>query len=57
MVKNGLPVLGTIRITRFPELTFAEDKMMRKKGKGTFEEKERLIGNIYIRAIKWFDNR
>lgn len=30
---------------------------MKRKGKGTFAEKEIIIDTICIRTIKWFDNR
>ncbi|KAL7395119.1 hypothetical protein ABVT39_010479 [Epinephelus coioides] len=30
---------------------------MKKKGRGTFEEKEAAVDNVGIRAVKWYDNR
>lgn len=55
--KRGIGSLGTIRLNRFPGCSFNSDNQMKKKGRGTYEEKEAVIEGISIRAIKWFDNR
>lgn len=57
LAKKGFLALGTIRVNRFPELNFSNDKYLKKKGRGTFEEKTTTIDNVELRAVKWFDNR
>lgn len=53
----GIEALGTIRMNRFPGLQFENDSNMRKKGRGTFEEKGTIVDGKEIRALKWIDNR
>ncbi|XP_062870839.1 granulocyte colony-stimulating factor receptor-like [Trichomycterus rosablanca] len=49
--------VGTVRSKRLPNCTFTDDKTMKKKGRGTFEEKETKHDAVYLRAVKWYDNR
>ncbi|XP_046684702.1 piggyBac transposable element-derived protein 4-like [Homalodisca vitripennis] len=53
----GFQSLGTIRLGRFPGLLFSSDQEMKKKGRGSYEEKEATIDGVKIRAVKWLDNR
>jgi hypothetical protein len=55
--KRGLGAIGTIRLNRFSRCTLTADKDMKKKGRGSYEEKETTIENVIIRAIKWHDNK
>lgn len=57
LYKLGIPALGTIRPNRFPGLECSSDKEMKTMGRGSFEEKSHMAGDVEVRAIKWFDNR
>lgn len=57
LANMGIAALGTVRINRFPGLEFSSDKDMKKKGRGSVEEKVSEIDGIPIRAIKWYDNK
>ncbi|CAG0893907.1 unnamed protein product [Darwinula stevensoni] len=39
------------------ECNFSQDKDMKKKGRGTFEEEATIVDNIEVRSVKQFDNR
>ncbi|XP_051948260.1 piggyBac transposable element-derived protein 2-like [Xyrauchen texanus] len=55
--KMKIHSVGTVRSSRLPNCTFTEDKTMKKKGRGTFEEKETKFEGVNLRAVKWHDNR
>lgn len=57
LANNGIPALGTVRQNRLQGCTFTADGEMKKKGRGTFEEKQAVVEKVEIRAVKWFDNR
>ncbi|KAF2904348.1 hypothetical protein ILUMI_01806 [Ignelater luminosus] len=57
LYKRGIGAIGTIRLPRFPGCAFTSNANLKKKGRGTYEEKESAIENVNIRTIKWFDNR
>ena len=42
---------------RLPSCQFCSDTELKKKGRGTFEEKETTIDGTTVRAVKWYDNR
>ncbi|XP_062256971.1 piggyBac transposable element-derived protein 2-like [Platichthys flesus] len=54
---NGIPALGTVQQCRLPGCSFSTDTDMKKKGRGTFEEKRSVVDGVEIRAVKWFDHR
>lgn len=53
----GIGALGTIRTDRFPDLTFSHDSVMKKIGRGCYEEVKTSVNGHEVRAIKWLDNR
>lgn len=57
LAKEGIFALGTVRSNRLSGCRFSNDTDLRKKGRGTFEEKEVGFNGIDIRAVKWYDNR
>ncbi|KAJ8893532.1 hypothetical protein PR048_006130 [Dryococelus australis] len=57
LTKKGVGALDTVRLNKFRGLTFTADNEMKKKGRGTFEEKETTLRRIDVGAVKWFDNR
>lgn len=57
LANMGIGALGTIRLNRFRGLDFIPDKEMKKKGRGSYEEKEAIIEGVPLRAIKWYDNK
>ncbi|XP_058881426.1 piggyBac transposable element-derived protein 3-like [Acipenser ruthenus] len=54
--KQKIHSVGTVRQNCLAGCTFMNDKEM-KKGRGTFEEKETKHNGVYLRAVKWFNNR
>ena len=56
LANNGIPALGTVQQNCLQGCSFSADGEM-KKGRGTFEEKQTVVDNEEIRAVKWFDNR
>jgi hypothetical protein len=55
--KQGIACVGTVRGNRLPGCKLPEDKVMRKKGRGTMELQTATIQGVELRAVKWFDNR
>uniref|UniRef100_A0A673JYK2 PiggyBac transposable element-derived protein domain-containing protein n=1 Tax=Sinocyclocheilus rhinocerous TaxID=307959 RepID=A0A673JYK2_9TELE len=55
--RNMSHKLSTVIQSRLAGCTFMEDKQMKVKGRGTFEEKQTSDDNVTVRAVKWFDNR
>ncbi|KAK9977037.1 hypothetical protein ABG768_018858 [Culter alburnus] len=54
---RGIPALATVRQNRLRGCSFSEDKKLKKKGRGTFEEQQAVVDRVEVRAVKWFDNR
>uniref|UniRef100_A0A667WLN7 PiggyBac transposable element-derived protein domain-containing protein n=1 Tax=Myripristis murdjan TaxID=586833 RepID=A0A667WLN7_9TELE len=57
LANKGIPALGTVQQNRLHGCSFCSDTDMKKKGRGTFEEKKAVVDSAEIRAVKWFDNR
>lgn len=57
LAKDEIFAVGTVRSNRLPGCQFSTDAEFRKKGRGTFEEKEVSLDGVTIRAVKWYDNR
>ncbi|CAH2014285.1 unnamed protein product [Acanthoscelides obtectus] len=57
LYKDGIYSLGTVRKDRIHGLTFSSDNIMKKKGRGTYEEYEATIEDVKLFALKWFDNK
>ncbi|KAJ8891186.1 hypothetical protein PR048_010701 [Dryococelus australis] len=52
----GIGALSSIKINRYPGLSFSSDKEMKKRGRDCSEERETQVDGIDIREIKWYDN-
>uniref|UniRef100_A0A3B4D048 PiggyBac transposable element-derived protein domain-containing protein n=1 Tax=Pygocentrus nattereri TaxID=42514 RepID=A0A3B4D048_PYGNA len=57
MEKRKIHCVGTVKMNRLTGCRFSEDADMKKRGRGTFEEKETLLNGVPLRAVKWYDNR
>lgn len=55
--KMKIHSIGTVKSSRLPNCTFTDDKTMKGKGRGTFEEKETKHDGVNLRVVKWHDNR
>ncbi|KAL2085028.1 hypothetical protein ACEWY4_020546 [Coilia grayii] len=55
--KMKIHSVGTVRPSRLPNCTFSDDKIMKTKGRGAFEEKVTKHDGVSLRAVKWHDNR
>lgn len=49
--------VGTVQKSRLAGCTFLDDKAMRAKGRGTFQEKMTTQNGVNLWAVKWFDSR
>ena len=54
--KSAIYCLGTIRSNWLSGTKFPPDKKMKEDGRGSHVEKECVVDNTIIRAVKWFDN-
>ncbi|KAJ0064184.1 hypothetical protein NL108_001484 [Boleophthalmus pectinirostris] len=57
LANKGILALGAMKQSRLPGCNFSKDGVMKKKGRGSFEEKKVVIQSVEIRAVKWFNNR
>ena len=57
LAKSAIYCLGTVRSNRLSSINFPPDKMMKDDGRGSHVEKECVVDNTIIRAVKWFDNK
>lgn len=57
LFKNGLLPLGTVRLNRVPNSNMPSDKELKKRGRGSFEEKTAVIDDVKLSLISWFDNK
>lgn len=57
LAKWGIPSLGAMKQSHLPGCSFSSDSIMKKKGRGEFEEKKAVIENVEIRAVKWMNCR
>ena len=55
--KPGIACVGTVRANRLRGCKLPDDKVLRKKGRGAMALQTVTIDGVYLRAIKWFDNR
>ncbi len=53
----GIYSLGTIRSNRMGTCRMVSDNDLKKRGRGSYEEKEGTVDDTDIRIIKWSDNR
>lgn len=54
--KRKIHCVGTVRQNRLAGCSFSEDKAMKKKGRGAFEEKATSHDGVQLRAVKWHDS-
>ncbi|XP_046402676.1 piggyBac transposable element-derived protein 3-like [Ischnura elegans] len=55
--KKGVYSLGTVRCNRIPGCNLLPDKELKKRGRGSIDEKEATVDGVSVRVVKWFDNR
>ncbi|XP_071440054.1 piggyBac transposable element-derived protein 3-like [Hetaerina americana] len=55
--KKGVSSLGTVRCNRIPGCILLPDKELKKRGRGSIDEKEATVDGVSVRVVKWFDNR
>ena len=57
LAKSAIYCLGTVKNNRLSGINFPPDKKMKDDGRGSHVEKECVVDNTIIRAVKWFDNK
>ena len=57
LVKQGIWSLGTVRCNRLPQCNLLEDAILKKRGRGSFDEKVSSIDDVSFNAVRWFDNK
>ena len=57
LMKQGIGMVGTVRVYRLRNCRLSTDKILRQKGRGSTEIKICVSDNVELWAIKWFDNR
>ncbi|XP_043994869.1 chimeric ERCC6-PGBD3 protein-like isoform X2 [Gambusia affinis] len=57
LTDKGIPALGAVEQNGLQGCSFSTNLEMKKKGLGSFEEKRAAVGDLEIRAVKWFYNR
>lgn len=55
--KRKIHCISTVRANGLPGCSSSTDTDMKKKGRGTFEEKETMLNGVPLRVVKWYDNR
>ncbi|XP_051528345.1 piggyBac transposable element-derived protein 2-like [Myxocyprinus asiaticus] len=55
LLHRGIHYVGTARQVRLPNCNLADEKSLKKSGRGSFDL--RVEGNHNICVVKWFDNR
>lgn len=55
--QQGIHCLGTVRSNRLPGSSMTPDADLKKRGRGSFQEKTACLGNTQLHAVKWYDNR
>lgn len=57
LYKNGLLPLGTVRLNCVPNSNMPPEKELKKRGRGSMEEKIAVIDNVKLSLVSWFDNK
>lgn len=57
LFKNGILPLGTVRLNRVPNSNMPTEKELKKKGRGSMEEKTAEIDGVKLSLVSWFDNK
>ncbi|KAJ8342784.1 hypothetical protein SKAU_G00327120 [Synaphobranchus kaupii] len=55
LLERGIHFVGTVRPVRVPNLKLAEEKDLKKQGRGSFDFRVEQTHNIC--AVRWYDNR
>ncbi|XP_035742493.1 piggyBac transposable element-derived protein 3-like [Vespa mandarinia] len=55
--KLGIQSVATVRSNRLKNCEFSSDKVMKTKGRGSYEILSTSIDRVTINAIKWYDNK
>ena len=56
LAKSAIYCLDTVKRNQLSGINFPPDKKMKDDGQGSHVEKECVVDNTIIRAVKWFDN-
>ncbi|XP_033971608.1 piggyBac transposable element-derived protein 3-like [Trematomus bernacchii] len=57
LAQQGIHTIGTVRCNRLPGVNLKCDAELKKKGRGSFEEKMAIVGETTLHVVKWYDNR
>ncbi|XP_057338431.1 piggyBac transposable element-derived protein 3-like [Microplitis mediator] len=57
LYKNGLLPLGTVRLNCVLNSNMPTEKELKKRGRGSMEEKIAVIDNVKLSLVSWFDNK
>lgn len=55
--KVGILSLGTVRANRVRGCNIPKETTMKKKGRGTMEEKVATVDGVQLSVVSWFDNK
>ncbi|CAK9814101.1 PiggyBac transposable element-derived protein 3 [Anthophora plagiata] len=55
--KLGIQSVATVRSNRLKDCEFSSDKVMKTKGRGSYELLSTSIDRVTINAVKWYDNK
>nr|XP_037286120.1 piggyBac transposable element-derived protein 1-like [Rhipicephalus microplus] len=55
--KVGISSVGTVREARLKGCKLPSNKVLKKKGRGSYVEMATTFEGVSLRAVKWFDNR
>ncbi|XP_057308993.1 piggyBac transposable element-derived protein 3-like [Hydractinia symbiolongicarpus] len=57
MYTKGIQMVGTVRRNRIGKCPVSSDKEIKKKGRGTHEERVATIDDVDVCVVSWFDNK
>jgi hypothetical protein len=57
LAKRGILSLGTVRSNRVPSCVMASDADLKKKGRGSYDEKVAVMDDIDVTYVRWYDNK
>ncbi|XP_008552076.1 piggyBac transposable element-derived protein 3-like [Microplitis demolitor] len=57
LFQNGILPLGTVRLNRVSNSNIPTEKDLKKKGRGSMEEKTAVIDGVKLSLVSWFDDK
>ncbi|XP_047126408.1 piggyBac transposable element-derived protein 2-like [Hydra vulgaris] len=57
LANRNILAVGTVRANRLQNCKMIADATLKKKGRGSFEEREGVVNGVEVRVVKWFDNK